>query len=713
MTTGLPARARPVARPAARGYRPDVEGLRAVAVVLVLLYHAGVPGLSGGFVGVDVFFVISGFLITGLLVRELEATGRVSLTTFYGRRAKRLLPAAGVVLVATLVATLLFVPVVDWRAFGGDMVAAALYVVNWRLAARSVDYLAEDTGVSVVQHFWSLAVEEQFYVVWPLLILLAAWWVRRSGWPLRPTLAAGLALVAVPSLGWSVYLTAADPARAFFVTPTRLWELAVGAAVALAVPHLHRVPGAVAPLLGWLGLAAVVVAGVGYSTGTPWPGYAALLPTLGTAAVIAAGPSAGGSGPVAVLGRPAFVAVGGLSYSLYLWHWPAVVAAEAWTGGLSPAAGLAVVAASTVPAWLTHRLLENPVRYSVTLARRPRRALAVGAGFTAVGVAAGAALLLAVPTAAAPATGQAPGARVLDAPTAGGSEAPAEAGGGAADGGETDGGTDPAGGGDGAAAQGITPDPLLATEDLPAAYADDCQVDAVTSEPVVCAYGDTGASRVIALVGDSKALQWLPALDVVGVRRGWRVETWTKSACPFSAATVSLDGDPYTSCTAWNERVAAELAADPPEVLVTSQVRGTALESGEESAAAMVEGLRRQWRPLVERGTQVVVLQDNQNPGFEVYACVAENLDDPAGECGFERGTSPTRRTLADAASGQQGVRLVDLTAAICPTPTCPPVVGGVLVYRQGSHLTATYVESLAPRVDAALADLLAGGGPP
>ncbi|HEV6955624.1 MAG TPA: acyltransferase, partial [Promicromonospora sp.] len=229
-TTALPTRARrrraTPEKSIGPGFRPDIEGLRAVAIGLVLLYHGGLDQLTGGFVGVDVFFVISGFLITGLLIRELEKSGRISLPRFYARRAKRLLPATALVLVVTAVLTWLTVSVIEWRTFGLDIVSAAAYVVNWRLAARSVDYLAEDVGVSPVQHFWSLAVEEQFYIVWPLLLVVIAWWVRRRATArLRAVMTAGILLIAVPSFAYSIYLTQANPSAAFFVTPTRLWEM--------------------------------------------------------------------------------------------------------------------------------------------------------------------------------------------------------------------------------------------------------------------------------------------------------------------------------------------------------------------------------------------------------------------------------------------------------------------------------------------------------
>lgn len=315
-------------------FRADVAGLRAVAVGLVLLYHAGWSFLPGGFVGVDVFFVISGFLITGQIVNEIERTGRLSLIGFYARRAKRILPAATVVLAATAAAVWLFVPRSDWQVIGGDIAAAAVYVVNWRFADRAVDYLAADNAVtSPVQHFWSLAVEEQFYLLWPLLIvlaILAARTLRRSN--VRPVLWVGLAVLAVPSFVWSILETANSPARAFFVSTTRLWELAVGAGIALIAVRAARMPRAAALVLGWLGLAAIVAAALLVTAKTAWPGYAAALPTLGAAAVIAAGAAAGSRGPVLLLGTSPFRWVGDLSYSLYLWHWPMLVVAEAYWG---------------------------------------------------------------------------------------------------------------------------------------------------------------------------------------------------------------------------------------------------------------------------------------------------------------------------------------------------------------------------------------------
>ena len=269
------------------GFRPDVEGLRAVAVVAVLLYHAGLSFVPGGYVGVDVFFVISGFLITGLLLREMEKTGTLSIVRFYSRRAKRLLPMTVVVLgTVTLLSWLLFSPV-RMDKVSLDVIASGLYFMNWLLAVQAADYFGAGLQASPVQHFWTLAVEEQFYLVWPALLLSVAWWCRRTDRSLRPALGIVFAIVIISSLAYSVYSTEHEAGAAYFSTLTRVWELALGGALAI-VPaswlQLHRLA---AVTLASAGLAAIAWSTVRFNHDTLFPGYAALIPTLGTVAIIA------------------------------------------------------------------------------------------------------------------------------------------------------------------------------------------------------------------------------------------------------------------------------------------------------------------------------------------------------------------------------------------------------------------------------------------
>lgn len=684
-------------------FRGDVEGLRAVAVGLVLLYHAGLPAVPAGFVGVDVFFVISGFLITQLLLKELAQTGGISLKRFYARRAKRLLPAAAVVLAATAAMVVAFVPKARWADIGGDIVASAMYVVNWRLADRSVDYLAEDVEPSPVQHFWSLAVEEQYYLVWPLLLIIVAWFARRRGRSLGPSLWLGLAVAGIPSLAWSVYQTAYEPASAFFITTTRMWELAIGAAIAIGAGHLAGMPRGVAIGLGWAGVAGIGTAALVFSTDTPWPGYAAAVPTIGAAAVIAAGTAVNGKwAPSRVLGTMPFRWVGGLSYSLYLWHWPLIVVAATYWGDLSVTRGLAVAALSFVPAWLTHRLVENPVRYSAAVSRSPSFALSLGANFSLAGVVAGVAVVLAVPQPTSDLAVANPtlGAAVLAAQPEGDLRgAPIDR------------------------AFAIRPDPLQAPEDVPDLYSKGCQQSVESSEVVSCEYGPDDYSVTIAVVGDSKVAQWLPALEVLAEQNRWRIVTYTKSRCPFATVSITIDGDEYTSCREWTDNVLAVLTDSPPDFVITSQGRKAARPDGatgtvESSADAMANGLRDTWSRLSTLGVQVIVLADTPQTGLNVYECVAENPDQLT-RCTYDRAegvaksSTPTLQKAVEASRAVQGqigdsesrglAAMIDLTSAICPTERCAPVIGDVLVYRQGSHITATYMTTLAPRLGEAL----------
>ncbi|HEV2093271.1 MAG TPA: acyltransferase family protein, partial [Rubrobacter sp.] len=485
------------------GFRPDVEGLRAVAVVAVLLYHAGVPSAGGGYVGVDVFFVISGYLITGLLLRELEKTGTISLARFYSRRAKRLLPLSVVVLASVVALSwLLFDPVrMDETSFG--VLAAGVYAMNWLLAVEAADYFAAGLQASPVQHFWTLAVEEQFYLVWPALLLLVGWWCSRTGRGLRPTLAFVLGGVAAASLAYSAYLTGAEAGAAYFSTLTRGWELALGGLLALApASALGRLPGWAAGALAWAGLAAVAFAAHRFGDDTLFPGTAALIPTLGTAAIIAAGSGAwSAASPSRLLAFGPVRHVGRISYSWYLWHWPPLVfAAEVW-GKLSPTEGLAVLAVSYVPAVLTHRFVERPFLHSRRLSRYPRKALALGGACTATSIGLGFLLFALTPI-------------VPEAPEGGVAGAAALRGGHSIQ----------------KSAEAVHPTPREAEKkkNRPRMYADGCHLDLPETESPACVYGNPSSDTTVVLFGDSHAMQWFPALNELAKERDWRLLGFSK-----------------------------------------------------------------------------------------------------------------------------------------------------------------------------------------
>ncbi len=351
------------------GFRPDIEGLRAVAVLAVVLYHAGVPGLSGGYIGVDVFFVISGFLITGLLWREATTTNTIRMGRFYGARARRLLPAAATVAIATAIAAAVALPPLQARNVFLDGIASALYVGNYWFALRGTgtDNLALDTAPSPFQHYWALGVEEQFYLIWPALIIGAAWLVVRArrGAASQAVPYAALGLIGAASLAAAVLWTRMSPPWAFFSLPTRAWELAAGGLVALSIRHWRRLPLLPAAIAGWGGLSLILLTCHQLSPNTPYPGTAALLPVLGTALVIGGGCVTGGMGPGRLLCRPAMRALGRVSYSWYLWHWPVLLLMPRLLG--QPASLPAKLAATLVSAGLaviTLYLIEKPGRFA-------------------------------------------------------------------------------------------------------------------------------------------------------------------------------------------------------------------------------------------------------------------------------------------------------------------------------------------------------------
>ncbi len=674
-------------------FRGDIEGLRAIAVLLVLVYHVGATFISGGFIGVDVFFVISGFLITSHLLKEIEATGTVRLVNFYARRARRLLPAATVVLLFTAAVGFLVLPRVHLANMASDVAAAAVYIVNWALAWRSVDYLAESAAVSPVQHYWSLSVEEQFYLVWPLLMLIVlALASRRHA---RFAITVAVLLLSAGSLVWSVHYTAVNPQMAFFVTTTRVWELGAGALLALGLPWLRLLPRLVSEGAAAVGLVAVAVAAFVIDASTPWPGAAAALPVTGTALVLLAGCAHPDTAVGRALGARPMRWVGGLSYSIYLWHWPLIIYAQHLWPDL-PFAGTAAIGLLSIPlAWLSRRFVEDPIRFGARINRRPSRALAIGGAGMALSLAAAGAVYAAIPqTSTAPAA--APGALALvdeASPDARPSliADPASV-------------FTPSG--------PVTPDPLRAEEDLPAYYTDGCQAERTDTEPFLeCVYGNPDAGTTVAVVGDSKAGQWLPAIELIAEQEEWRVEFYAKSACSFFPDLQ------YSECNTWNENALDHLVSrsDPPELVLVSQ--GTSTVEPEFAPAEpdepVVEAMADYWSALEERGVRVIAIDDNPAPAprelpgapASVFECAAENPDDYS-VCSVRR--NPGHGTAALRAAAQRtGAGLVELNEWICPAQDwCPPVIGQVLVLRQGSHLTATYTETLAPLLHRELIEL-------
>nr|WP_232100719.1 acyltransferase family protein [Mycolicibacterium litorale] len=679
-----------------------MEGLRAVAVLAVVLYHAGVPGLGGGFVGVDVFFVVSGFLITGLLLREVASGDGVRLGAFYAARARRLLPAAALVLVATAVGAVLLLPPLQARGVLGDAIANALYVGNYRFAIGGTDYLAA-TDPSPLQHYWSLGVEEQFYLLWPVLIVGTGWLVgRRFGESAaRSALpyAAVLIAVAAGSYAVSIAWTHDWPSWAFFSLPTRAWELAVGGLIALSLPWWRRVPPVAAAAVGWTGLALIVVACTRVTASTPFPGTAALLPVAGTALVIAAGCSTPNLGVGRLLSKPLPRAIGRVSYSWYLWHWPVLILAPALFGAeLGLASRLAMVVISLGLAILTLHLVENPARFAEALRGSASRSLALGGVATAAAVCAAIMLLVVrpIPTGAGPTAAPA----ALSAPAPATTAPGAAAAGPAAPTPRQQVQAAVAASAEMRAAPADLSPPLGEVE-KPEVFVNGCVLSWRDVDQPECLSGETDSPVRVALAGDSHAAMWQPALESVAEQRGWRLETMSKVTCPLMELPITSPylGRTFSECRQWRGDMLARLEAQRPQLIVVDMSRRYGADFGFASYdPAWLDGLTRLVSRLRTTGAAVLVLGPVPDPLSTVPSCVSDHIDDVVA-CSPARPEAVNDNGIAAEAAAVRaaGGSYADLTDLFCTTQRCPVIVGNTLVYRDDNHITGEYARWLAP----------------
>lgn len=630
-------------------YRPEVDGLRAIAVILVILFHARLPLAPGGFVGVDVFFVVSGFLITGLLAQELQATGTVRLVGFWARRARRILPAAILVLFASLALAAPVLEPLQRVAALRDFAAAAVYILNWFLARRATDYFDIETDPSLYLHYWSLSIEEQFYVVWPLLILAAVFIASKYRRP--PRLIALSIAVTAASFALCVYLSSRNQPLAFFGTLSRAWELSLGATVALIkLPHLSA---RVRARLCGVGLIAVLVAGAAFTESMTFPGAAVLLPTVGTALILAGGRDVPIGGPLdKALGSTVPVYLGKRSYSWYLWHWPVLLIGGAIFGS-NPLTVTGLVVVSLLLADLTYRFVEQPFRISPYFTRNALASVVAG---VTVSLGAAGFALLAQKTFARPVILLSSGQKL---------------------------------------------DYREMWDDRPRIYEERCLLRHTVTEDGPCTYGDPTGKKRIVLFGDSHAAAWFPALDKAAADAHWQLLVRAKASCPSMDIPVwsTALNRAYHECTEWRENVLKEVAASKPEIVVLANSssqdvmdhHGELLDSNDKEEAQLA-GELAVVRRLLQSGTSVVLLHGAPPMPVDPRQCLLANPGHeekcswPKVKTRFPRGSYDDPRVLN-----------FDLTAAICPGAVCELVRDGMIVMRDKAHMTASFPLSLAP----------------
>lgn len=699
------------------GFRPDVQGLRAVAVLAVIADHV-FAWPSGGFIGVDIFFVISGFLITALLLREWDKTEHISFIGFYKRRIRRILPAAVLVLLSTVAAAFAFFNATRAQTVLQDGIWALLFGANWRFAATGTDYFTADADPSPLQHFWSLAVEEQFYFVCPWLLLAGLVLLARGATGTRPRVVAGatIGLISIASFGFALWQTPAENTVAYFSTFTRTWELGIGALVAVAIPVFAKIPAPVRPVLGWIGLVTLIVSLFVIEPGVLFPAPAAALPVFATALIIAAG--AGGVGrAMSPLTNPVARYLGDISYSLYLWHWPFVVFGETLFPDRGPVYYIVLLAMVAGVSVAAYHLWEDLVRRSNWLVDKPTTAAFRWPNwyrFAAVGALAAFTLstlsvyfvvqertiseaieanrqqteiadLRAAPAvdqsgvAATPAVARPASVEALQ------QEITASLG-------AT---TWPA----------LTPsiDEQIAGAQAPSSVAK-CGYEARFNE-TDCTFGP--GTRTAVLLGNSVGMTWAqPLIDALGPE--WNTVVHATFGCPFSSITIpSTDATVAATCGARNDDGIATVRELQPEIVFiadSSQVHTTA--EGKELSAS-------EWSDSVRAAIDLM-----QSPATRFVILTAPPAEKTIGTC-YTPTSSPSNCTSriqpfwtqsrdADAtlAAGINGT-LVDTSELFCVESYCPPIVGSTVVKTDRVHMSIGYGHKIAP----ALADLLAARG--
>lgn len=637
--------------------RTDIQGLRAVAVLLVVVYHAGLPAFGGGYVGVDVFFVISGFLITTHLVTSIDAKS-FSFTGFYARRARRLLPAALTTLILSVVCSMIWLPPLAWPQMLRDAAATAMYVPNVLFGYVGTDYLADHTP-SVFQHYWSLGLEEQFYLLWPPFLLGATLLARKS---YRRLLWFIIALTAASFLlGW--WMTLRNQPWAFFLLPTRAWELGVGGIVAvllIAWPRLSE-PTWWKPIVTWSGLAGIGVAALLFTEETPFPSFNAALPVVATALVVFGG--SGRSAADCVLSLPFVQFFGKISYSLYLVHWPLVVIPQAAIGAQHPlplAAKIGLSAIGVPLAWALWRYVEEPGRQGTWIWTTSARRVLVAAVASGVTIAAVAVLAMRVVTSFPLHTDRDAPETVITAFPEGTTFVPAN----------------------------LAVDLWSARSDNAVIYSNGCHQERASIDSAGCQLGDPKKPHV-ALFGDSHAANWFPAFERLANDGLIYLDSNTKSSC----ASAAVEDPFYASCEVWRQKVIARLVQDPPDIVVLANSVETNLQLEPDWSSALSETAR-----ALNGSSRVVVFADVQRWKFDPPTCLSQRLDN-ALDCSSPPSAASLAATQLDRdGADRAGATFVDLRDYFCASQ-CPAIIGNTVVMRDNSHFTATYSALLAPLV--------------
>lgn len=655
------------------GRRRDVDGLRAIAVGAVIIGHLW--SIVHG--GVDISFTISGFVITWLLTKEYQRDGKINFGKFYARRARRLLPGATLVTVATLAATWAWVSPLRWRSISLDGLFASLSCLNYRLTAQATDYFA-NKGASPFQHFWSLSVEEQYYALWPALLVGVAWLGKRWGKSLM-TIGITLTAILVTSLTLSVIFTHSNQPIAYFGLHTRAWELAAGALVAVCVRTLSRLPQLAATLLSWGGLVVIGVS-IPFITESSMPGYVVGWPVLGCAMTIAGGCASPRFGAERLLSLWPLQFIGQVSYGWYIWHWPILVLLPSVTGRdeLSSLDRYGVAVGSLALAIATYYCVDKPLKSKRFgyLVLQPSKGLSMGIQLIGASVAAAAVMVYCL----VPAPVKTPATTNDPLPASGIERLVAEA----------------------AQLKKLPNNVVAAIPGSPKDSAKGCIASESAVDDEGCWLGDKSKAHTkVVLFGDSHAWQWLPAFTSLVNTDDLALQYFTKVTCapelyPYKIGTGKRT---YTECATWHTNIMARIKSTRPNVVILSSGMFDGLTA--ESVAQLVAELQ-----II--GARVVYLDDTPKFSFNVPECLSTHTDN-AQKCAAEtaKATSPKLREIRNTAATRAGATVIPTLQWFCTSKVCPPVINDTIVYNDDLHVTASYVVSLTPLLQIALNPVL------
>jgi peptidoglycan/LPS O-acetylase OafA/YrhL len=663
-----------------RKFRPDIEGLRAIAVVTVVLAHAGLV-FTGGYIGVDVFFVISGFLITRQLADEMETKKRIYFAKFYARRFRRIIPAATVVIFATLLAAWKWLSPLRIKAITQDAIFSAISGVNWRFAEQGTDYFQSTAPPSPFQHYWSLAVEEQFYAVWPLLLVISASLVGRIVGRQRAVVISLLAVILV-SFYLSVTVTNAAAPWAYFGSQTRAWELALGALIAVTARRWSRLPAVLAALATWLGMALILWAAWSFTNQTLYPGSLVAVPVIGAALLIVGGCAAPPWSAETLLRQWPMQFSGRISYSWYLWHWPVllILPAAFHRNPSTTETGLAV-AASFLLAVATYYIVERPFRRNIALVHYPQRGIMVGTALAAVSVFAA---FIVGTVVAIPGGGAEPGPPVVALSPAAVVDS-------------TKISTLP---------DNLAPPLERALRDQ--ADLRNCFIDYLGTSPNTspdCVFGDPKGTKTLVLLGDSHAAQWAGPVFAWGGKNHWKVWFVAKSSCQagvYPNYVVPILHRVYTECNEWRQKAFDFIRGIKPEMVVIGSLsKGVTI-----TQAGMTEATLT----LRAAGARVLYIADNPYMDIDPPSCLAQHADD-IQKCSVPRdaaalNAAPRLAEIEGAKAG--GAQVWDPAPYLC-ADVCPSVIGNIGVYKDESHLTNTFTMSLLPQLGGVLTQVAGG----